>query len=150
MVADSLASRDAKNLRLHSATHAGGAEVLAIAHHAWRDGARRGRFEVLVNNLARDILAIAGRFAVREIDVVILVDVGCRRILVDVLRHVRGDILRRILSGDIAIGSINRRDVAVGHVTIAIVGIGVVAGRGGDALVIIPADRIVDIGIGRG
>ena len=51
-----------------------GAKVLAVGHHARRDGAGRRRLDVLVDYLPVDALAVA--FAVADIDVVVLVDVA--------------------------------------------------------------------------
>ncbi len=46
---------------------------MAVGHHAWRDGARRWRLDVLVDDLTRYVLAVA--FAVRYVDVIVLIDV---------------------------------------------------------------------------
>jgi len=59
----------------------GGAEVLAVGHHAWRNGAGWWRLDVLVNYLPIDAFAVA--FAVGHVDVVVLVDVVRRSRAVD-------------------------------------------------------------------
>ncbi len=81
LVAHSTPSRQANDLRLHSAGLAGRAEILAVGHHAWRDGARRWRLDVLIDDLPVDALAVA--FAVRHVDVVVLIDVVRRSRAVD-------------------------------------------------------------------
>ena len=85
LVTHSAASRQTNDLRLHRAGLAGGAKVLAVGHHAWRDGAGRWRLDVLVDYLPVDALAVA--LAVRHVDVVVLVDVVRRavdRVAIDV------------------------------------------------------------------
>ena len=78
LVTHGASSRQADNLRLHSAGLAGGAEILAVGHHAWRDGAGRWRLDVLVDDLPVDALAVA--LAVRHVDVAVLVDVVRRAV----------------------------------------------------------------------
>ena len=58
-----------------------GAKVLAVGHHARRDGAWRRRLDILVDYLPVYALAVA--FAIADIDVVVLVDVVRRRGAVD-------------------------------------------------------------------
>ena len=50
-----------------------GAKVLAVGHHAWRNGAWWRRLDVLVDDLPINAFAVA--FAVADVDVVVLVDV---------------------------------------------------------------------------
>ncbi len=50
-----------------------GAKVLAVGHHRRRNGARRWRFDVLVDYLTINAFAVA--LAVADVDVVVLVDV---------------------------------------------------------------------------
>jgi hypothetical protein len=75
LITHGASSRQANDLRLNRARLSGSAEVLAVRHHAWRDGARRWRLDVLVDYLPRYVLAVAGGLAVVHIDVVVLIDV---------------------------------------------------------------------------
>ena len=73
MVAHSAPSRQANDLRLHSARLPRGAKVLAVGHHRRRDGAGRWRLDILVDNLAIDAFAVT--LAVGHVHVVVLIDV---------------------------------------------------------------------------
>ena len=91
-----------------------GAKVLAVGHHAWRDGAWRRRLDILVDNLPRYSLAVA--LAVGHVDVVVLVDV---------VRRGRA-INRAIACVDISVGVVGRAihalvDRAVARVVVVIV-----------------------------
>ena len=54
---------------------------MAVGHHAWRDGARRWRLDVLVDYLPVDAFAVT--LAVADVHVVVLVDVARRSRAVD-------------------------------------------------------------------
>ena len=137
MVAHSAPSRQANDLRLHRTRLAGGAKILAVGHHAWRDGAGRWRLDILVDYLATDAFAVA--FAVGHVDVVVLVDVVRRGRAVD----------RAIACVDIPVGIVRRAvhalvDRAVAGVVIVIV-IGIRIHRRAGVLVDIRHGPRIDI-----
>ena len=143
LVAHSAPSRQANDLRLHSAGLAGRAEILAVGHHAWRDGAGRWRLDVLVDYLPVDALAVA--LAVGHVDVVVLVDV---------VRRSRA--VNRV-AVDVPVGAIGRAvhalaDRAVAYVRVY-VPVGVVGRAGRRVLVDVGhrprVDVIVGVRVGR-
>lgn len=142
LVADSASGRQTDDLRLHRTRLPGGAEVLAVGHHARRDGAGRWRLDVLVDDLPVDALAVA--FAVGHVDVVVLVDV------------VAGLIDRACVGVDVPVRAVGRAvhalvDCAVARVRVD-VPVGVVGRAGGRVVVYrrdgARVDVLVDVRVG--
>lgn len=119
MVAHSAASRQANDLRLHSARLPCGAKVLAVGHHRRRDGAWRWRLDVLVNNLTVHAFAVA--LAVVHVDVVVLIDVVVGVVAVRRLVNRAGIVVRVVrIDGAVVVAVDRLVDSAVAHIRIEI------------------------------
>lgn len=119
LIAHSAASRQANDLRLHSARLPRGAKVLAVGHHRRCDGARWWRLNVLVDDLPINAFAVA--FAVAHVDVVVLVDVVVVAVAVRRLVDRAGVVVRVVRVDSAIVIAVDRLvDSAVAHIRVEI------------------------------